>query len=126
MCKGSGREVQEVKQYFYCDYCDEIFSEDNAGTKRAEWGYGDKEVYACPSCGSTELCDADYCEICGEPMAPTSADVCDDCVEALNKAWSNVVETVMDRRLKAGNNLSDDYLDCQDGAIVYLENVGVI
>jgi NAD-dependent SIR2 family protein deacetylase len=113
-------------KYFYCEDCDELFSEEAAGTKSVYDGYGELDYYACPNCGSTELCDADYCEICGEPMAPTSADVCNDCTEALNKAWTNVVETVMDRRLKAGNNLSDDYLDCQDGAIVYLENVGVI
>ena len=113
-------------KYYYCEFCGEIFREDEARELWENNGYGTVTILACPNCRDTEITDADYCEICGEPMAPTSADICADCTEALNKAWAKVVETVMDIRLKAGNNLSTDYLDCQDGAIVYLENVGVI
>ncbi len=115
-----------MKQYFYCEDCDEIFSEDNAGTKRTEWGYGDKEFYACPTCGSIDLRDADNCVICGEPIVPDSVSVCADCAETLHKAWVGFVEQVMDRRLKANNGLSEDYLKCEQAALDFLDEVGII
>lgn len=113
-------------KYFYCEDCDEIFSEDNAGTKRTEWGYGDKEFYSCPTCGSIELRDAEYCVICGEPIVPDSVSVCTECVEALHKKWVAFVEEVMSIRYKADNGLSEDFLDCEQAALDFLDEVGII
>lgn len=115
-----------MKKYYYCEDCDEIFAEDNAGAKRTEWGYGDKEFYSCPTCGSIDLLDADKCVICGEPIPPDSVKICTECAETLHKEWVNFVEKVMDRRLKENNGLSADYLDCEQAALDFLDEVGII
>ena len=112
-------------KYFYCEDCDEIFSEDRAGAKRTEWGYGDKEVYACPTCGSTELADADTCEVCGRPIPPDKH-ICDECLQEMNGAWTALVEKVMDLRLKANYGKSADYIDCEDGVLEYLREAKVV
>lgn len=110
-------------KYYYCEYCEEIFSEENAGTKSVYDGYGELEYYACPTCGSIELQDADACEICGAPTHPDE-DICPECAEAMHKAWEAIVLKVMDLRMKAGEVLSADYLDCEDAAIEYLRSIG--
>ena len=110
-------------KYYYCEYCEEIFSEENAQTVTDFDGYGTRELYACPVCRSTDITDADTCEICGEPTRPDE-DICPECAEAMHKAWEASVLKVMDLRMKAGEKLSADYLDCEDAAIEYLRMIG--
>lgn len=111
--------------YLYCYDCGNIFSEETARTKLAEEGYGLKEVYGCPDCGSTYVSEAEQCAICGEPMIPDRYDSCEDCRVKLGAAWQRFVEDVMGIRMEHGEILSADYLDCQDAAVEYLEDVGV-
>lgn len=110
-------------KYYYCEYCEEIFSEENAGTKSVYDGYGELDYYACPSCGSTELADADICEVCGRPIPPDKH-ICEECLQEMNGAWTALVEKVMDLRLKANRGKSADYLECEDAAIEYLQSIG--
>lgn len=115
-----------MKKYYYCEDCDEIFSEEAAGTKSVYDGYGELDYYSCPTCGSIDLLDAEYCVICGEPIVPDSVKICTECAETLHKEWVNFVEKVMDRRLKENNGLSADFLDCEQAALDFLDEVGII
>ena len=112
--------------YFHCPDCGEIFPEEQARTLLREDGYGSKQILACPSCRNTELDEADECVICGEPIPPDRVSVCTECAETLHKEWVNFVEKVMDRRLKENNGLSADYLDCEQAALDFLDEVGII
>lgn len=112
-------------KYFYCEDCDEIFSEESAGTKSVYDGYGELDYYACPTCGSTELADADTCEVCGRPIPPDKH-ICDECQQEMKGAWTALVEKVMDLRLKANYGKSADYIDCEDGVLEYLREARVV
>lgn len=111
--------------YFYCEDCGEIFSEEGA---RVLWD-GDGRVvtnyYACPSCRSTNIEDASMCEICGKPI-PHDKNICEDCLQEMHKAWVGMVEKVMDLRLKENNGLSEDFIDCEEGVIEFLREIGVV
>lgn len=110
-------------KYYYCEYCEEIFSEDNAKTVTEPYGYGTREIIACPTCRSTDITDADACVICGEPTRPDES-VCPECAEEMHKAWEAIVNKVMDLRLKANRGKSADYLECEDAALEYLQSIG--
>lgn len=110
-------------KHFFCEYCEEIFAEDDAKIVTEFDGYGTHNIIACPSCRSTDITDADACEICGAPVPPDE-DMCPDCAEEMHKAWEAIVLKVMDLRMKAGEVLSADYLDCEDGALEYLRSIG--
>ena len=112
--------------YYYCEYCEEIFADEDAKERWDGDEYGQRLIHACPNCGSTDLTEADYCRICGKPVEPGSVEVCDECAETLHKSWVGFVETVMDLRMKAGENLSADFLDCEQAALDYLSEVGII
>lgn len=110
-------------KYFYCYDCGNIFSEEAARMKLAEEGYGLKEMYACPDCGSIEITDADTCGICGEPMVPGSGNYCKECKWTLGSALQDFVEKVMAIRSNHGEILSTDYVDCEDAAKEYVSEV---
>ena len=110
-------------KYYYCEYCEEIFAEDDAKIVREQYGYGERELYACPTCRSTYITDAGTCEICGEPTRPDE-DICPECSEEMYKAWEAIVNKVMDLRLKANRGKSTDYTACEDGALEYLRSIG--
>ena len=40
---------------FRCQACGRVFSEELAAVKLREWGYGWREVLACPECHDTEI-----------------------------------------------------------------------
>lgn len=111
--------------HFYCQDCGEIFSEDNA---KILWD-GDGRVvtnyYACPDCRSTDIKDASVCEICGKPIPPDKH-ICEECLQEMNGAWNALVEKVMDIRLKADNGKSADFLDCEEGVMEFLREVGIV
>ena len=114
-------------KYLYCEDCEELFPEDRAGEKHREWGYGEQTLASCPNCGSVEIHEADTCLICGEPIVPDSApQICTECVEALHKKWVEFVEEVMSIRYNADNGLSEDFLDCEQAALDFLDEVGII
>ena len=108
---------------FYCYECGNIFTEESARTKLAEEGYGLKEMYACPDCGSLEITEADTCGICGEPMIPGSGNYCKDCKLMLGASLQRFVEDVMAIRSAHGEKLSADYKDCEDAAKDYVLEV---
>lgn len=109
-------------KYLYCEWCGSIFSEEDAGTKWREWGHGEKEVYACPDCKSTDcIVDAETCKICGKPKAPSSSEYCDDCAWKARKIWEKAVCEVMDI---AADKMC--YTDCESAFIEFLEDAGVI
>lgn len=108
-------------KYFYCDDCGSIFSEEDAGTKRIEWGHSEKEVYACPDCKNTYVEEADTCEICGKPMKPTGDEYCDDCKWNARKVWEKAVSSIMDMMPNG-----TDYTKAESVFIEYLESGDVI
>ena len=75
--------------WYYCESCGSLFmSEDVRIIREEEYHPGLDGIqteymcyYACPECGSTCLEEADYCEICGEPMVPDSSwdGLCEAC-----------------------------------------------
>ncbi len=113
-------------KHYYCEYCEEIFAEEAAGEKWDGDEYGQYLYHSCPNCGSTDIREADCCTICGTPVEPGSVEVCDDCAETLHKAWVGFVENVMDIRLKSDAGLSADFLDCEQAALDFLDEVGII
>lgn len=70
-------------KYYYCNDCNEIFSEDEAASRRAveedcvsPW----EQIMVCPGCLGEDFEEADYCERCGAPIPPgdTYCDCCED------------------------------------------------
>ena len=114
-------------KYFYCEDCEEIFPEEQAGEKVREWGYGDKKFASCPNCKSIELREAETCLICGEAIVPDSVpQICTECAEALHRKWVALVEEVGAIRHKASNGLPEGFLDCEQAALDFLDEVGII
>lgn len=105
---------------YYCQDCNEIFSEDQAKAVLTEWGYGSKEVYACPNCRSTDITDAGKCKTCGKPIDP-SEDYCDDCKRAVYKIWERAVCEVMELCEDDA-----DYCEAENRFKEYLDDTGVI
>lgn len=64
--------------YFYCNDCHEIFSEEEAiysTVENVHWWLDDKPVERwterlCPYCRSDDLEECEYCDYCGEPFPP--------------------------------------------------------
>ena len=108
---------------YYCDFCEDIFSEEDAKIIREPDGYGEREVYACPVCHGTEIEEADYCEICGRPIRPGQT-YCEKCLDEVHKAWAAVVDKVAE--LRSESKKSMDFLDCESAAIEFLQEIGVI
>ena len=111
--------------YLYCNCCEEIFREEDAKELWESDGYGMKTILACPECRSDDISDAGICLICGRPLKPGN-EVCEDCLQTLHKEWVRFVEKVMDLRYAQDEGLSTDYLDCEQTAIDYLSEIGVI
>ena len=108
-------------KYFYCYDCGEVFSEEAARIRLAEDGYGLKEVYGCPECGSTNITDANECKICGAPIRATT-EYCQKCNDLILKRWERVIEAVQDRRIEEGDKLSAEYFECRDALVEWLED----
>ena len=74
---------------YYCADCELVFDEYDAEChvcrEYDDRGYVDVvEYYACPSCGSENICEAVECAICGEWYADGEliGDVCEECLKA--------------------------------------------
>ena len=107
--------------YYYCPECNEVFPEDKAKTTKVEWGYGFKEVLVCPCCRNDCIEEADYCRICGEPIA-SDEEYCAECAWELKKLWERTVCECMDR-CEDGC----DYLEAERRLIDFLQDgLGVI
>lgn len=70
--------------YMYCTDCGEFFEECDASTVyehhselNGTGGITSEEFMACPYCNSTDIEEANECEICGQP---TRNHYCEDCV----------------------------------------------
>lgn len=77
-----------MKNKIYCESCGEMFEAGEVDGIIEQEMDGFEDRYACcPMCGSTEIYDADTCEVCGEAMPPVSlrkygvADCCDECAK---------------------------------------------
>ena len=110
-----------MSQYLYCDECGKIFPEEWA---RRLWG---KQgiVLGCPDCRNTSLQVAASCKICGEPM-PVGKEYCDECLKWMLDAWATVVDRVMCKRIETGRRKSADYVDCQQAALDWMEDVNIL
>lgn len=106
--------------YFYCEDCGNIFSEEDAKVRVEDWGYGTREIYVCPECFNKNITDAEKCECCGEPIAPTEK-FCEICKHDLYKIWDKAVEAVLGIA-----DIDKDYMDCQELFLDYLDNSGVL
>lgn len=81
--------------YWYCQRCKEVISQDDLRfVREAERHYwlddSPVESYAyalCPYCGSDQIDEADYCEVCGEPFVPEDLEggICKECLEKENR-----------------------------------------
>lgn len=112
--------------YLHCAECGNIFAEDDARVLWRGNGYGTTDVYACPECRSTELAEAERCQICGTVIVPGKT-YCAACSEKFRKVWSDWVGKVMHERLLNGEVLSADYLECEAALVEWLQvGAGVI
>ena len=74
---------------YFCADCEHVFDEDDAECHVCR-EYDDRgcvdvvEYYACPNCGSEDICEAAECAICGEWYADDAliGDVCEECLKA--------------------------------------------
>lgn len=115
-----------MSTYFHCEDCNNIFAEGDARVLITTDGYGTAEVYACPECRSTEIAEAERCQICGTVIAPGKT-YCAACSEKFRKVWSDWVGKVMHERLLNGEVLSADYLECEAALVEWLQvGAGVI
>lgn len=75
--------------WMYCEDCKAIFIKDDAGVRverDVHYWLDDKPVeewaeWFCPECGSGNIEEADYCEICGEVIIPEDSPdgLCEEC-----------------------------------------------
>lgn len=107
-------------KHYYCLYCEDIFSEEDAKHLWTSDGHGIEEVLACPTCRSDEIVEAGTCKCCGKPIRP-DAEYCDVCSDALYKIWDSAVCKVIDIAA-----MGKDYLECKELFLDYLEDAGVI
>ena len=81
--------------YWYCQRCRGIIAQEDLSLVREEERHywlddSPVETYVtarCPYCGSEEIDEAEYCEVCGEPFAPEDLEdgVCKECSEKENR-----------------------------------------
>ena len=81
--------------YWYCQRCRGIIAQEDlnfAWEEELHYWLDDcpVETYVtahCPCCGSEEIDEAEYCEVCGEPFAPEDLEdgICKECMEKENR-----------------------------------------
>ena len=77
--------------YWYCHRCKEIIPRDELRIVREEerhYWLDDSPVEVsynvfCPYCGSEEIDETDYCDVCGSPCIPDDLEdgICKECRE---------------------------------------------
>lgn len=97
---------------YYCDECEMIFDESEAGSRRAEEGDGLppwESLMTCPNCGSDFIEEAWECERCGDAIPPGHY-YCAAC--------SDDMHFIVDRAIK---EVGGDYSKAKDVLFDYME-----
>lgn len=96
-----------MKEYFKCDDCGEIISEESIIYEYdSQTGCTD---IVCPFCGSAETTTVNNCSLCDNPCSDTDEKLCEDCKKEIRKKVGEFL-----RDLKKDE-------DAYDYAIEYLE-----
>ena len=97
---------------WYCDRCGRFFTAHEADYRLAELEDGrwaGWRIVKCPSCGSEEIFESDYCEMCGKPVMSGKA-LCQDCEERLDELTENLFDKINKNRDRA-KMIYFDYLE---------------
>lgn len=84
-------------KYYYCYECEEFFTEEEAGHRAAQLEDAmppGTQVMCCPSCGSSEITEAEVCRKCGKPIFGRSVEFCEDCEREMDDVIGDLLCTM--------------------------------